>query len=114
MTRREWAWAFVALALAVVLALTLNIIAAHGEAKKKNDAGHPRPACFTAEERDAVLAIAYRAYDDALENHLEHLFAVFLQDPAGEPARAQRGTQNGIAAWVQARKLSAKWSPPIC
>jgi hypothetical protein len=110
----HWARAAVVILIVCIItfALLLFLPDAAGEAKK--DAAHPQPACFTAEERSRVLALAYKAYDDALENHLEHLFAVFLQDPAGEPVRAQRGTQNGIAAWVQARKLTAKWSPPPC
>jgi hypothetical protein len=112
----HWARAAVVILIAFILAFALLLFLpdATGETKKKDGATHPRPACLTTEERDTVLAIAYRAYDDALENHLEHLFAVFLQDPAGEPVRAQKGTQNGIAAWVQARKLTAKWSPPLC
>jgi hypothetical protein len=111
--KREYLWALVTLIVAITLAYVLLTLTKDAPSQTQQ-AQHVMPPCLSKEDQDRVRGIVLKALDDALETHAEHLFAVFLQDPAGGHARASRGMQNGIAAWLKSRQLVLVWSPLEC
>jgi hypothetical protein len=108
-----WARAVITILIAIIIAFGLLLFLPDA-ANEPKQSTHPQLPCVTQETKDHIMTIVIQAFDDALETHMEHLFAVFLQDASPEPSRAQRGTQNGINAWVRARNLAYKWNPVIC
>ena len=70
--------------------------------------------CVDAETQEKIIALTLQAYYQALFNHTMHLFDVWMKEPGSQPTLAQVGTQNGISAYVRARKMAEVWSPPVC
>jgi hypothetical protein len=70
--------------------------------------------CTDPTTREKVRAIMADALDDALKNHIVHMFEVWMRDERGQPERARTGVTNGISAYLRASRSVATWSPPDC
>lgn len=70
--------------------------------------------CADEQTRERVRDIMSNALDRALENHIVHMFEVWMRDGRDQPARARTGVTNGVIAYIQARKGVAAWSPIAC
>ena len=51
---------------------------------------------------ERLKEILHKALDDALHEHIAHLFAVWMKDDSGQPERAATGARRAIVAWRQA------------
>jgi len=70
--------------------------------------------CADAATREKVRGIMMDALDDALKNHIVHMFEVWMRDDRGQPERARTGVVNGISAYIKAGKSVQVWAPPDC
>ena len=74
----------------------------------------PQPNCMEEQVREQVRAVMLEALDDALKEHIKHVFEVWLKDERGQPGRARTGVSQGIKAYLGARKGALDWAPPVC
>jgi hypothetical protein len=72
------------------------------------------PLCMDAQTREEIRTVMLAALDTALSNHFERLFEVWLRDERGQPGRARTGVEQGIKAYLGARKNTIDWNPPVC
>jgi len=72
------------------------------------------PICMDEATREQIKAVMLEALDNSLKNHIEHVFEIWLKDERGQPGRARTGVQQGIKAYLGARKGVADWAPPLC
>lgn len=81
---------------------------------------HAQPPQFDClqmddESREKIRVIVLDALDQALKDHIAHLFQVWMRDE-GNPAqrRASHGTRLGVGAYIRARDrvLKMEWSCP--
>ena len=70
--------------------------------------------CLDLDTRERIRKLSLDGYDQALVDHTARLFDIWIKDSDPEPKRASVGTQNGISAYVRARKLALEWNPPPC
>jgi len=70
--------------------------------------------CMDEQTREQIRAVMLEALDNSLKSHIEHVFEVWLRDDRGQPGRARTGVQQGIAAYLLARKGTMDWAPPPC
>jgi hypothetical protein len=104
--KKEWLWAILSLAIAVALAYTLVNMAADAQSKVN--------VCVTAEQRDHIRGVMLAAVDHALDDQVGKLFANWVLDGTGQPARAQNGTSNAVKAFITARGYVLAWDPAEC
>jgi hypothetical protein len=98
--------AIVGLATVIVVLVVLAFIESHSETKLP---------CMLQEDRDTVLRLSLSGVDKGFQQHVASLFIIWVQDPkTQQPARAQKGIQNGIDAYVRARADAKAWLPVIC
>ena len=103
----DWVWALVALTIAVVLAYALvNIVGRSAESQVS--------VCVTPEQRDHIRTLMLSAVDNSLDAQIRKLFENWVIDQAGQPKRAQTGTNNTIKAFVIARANVLAWDPQEC
>ena len=92
-----------------IIIITALVIAAPAAAQQS-----PLPGCFKIDDetRDKVRALVLDALDEALKEHVKHMFVIWMRDE-GQPARtrASHGTRLGIRAYLSARTtvLNADW-----
>jgi hypothetical protein len=98
------------LAVGVVTILLTLILLALCE----RDANSQVNVCVTPEQRNHLRAVMLKAVDDALADQVGHLFGNWVKDPAGQPKRAQTGTNNAVRAHVIARANVLAWDPAEC
>jgi hypothetical protein len=72
------------------------------------------PTCMDEVTREQIRTVMVEALDDALKEHIKHVFEVWLRDERGQPARARTGVAQGIKAYLGARKGAMEWAPPVC
>jgi hypothetical protein len=70
--------------------------------------------CMDRDTRERVRAIMMEALDQALKTKVEELFAVWLRDATGQPARAKRGMEGALLAYYGAHREAIKFDPPEC
>lgn len=70
--------------------------------------------CMDDEARERIRRLMYEALDEALREKIKDLFDVWLRDATGQPARASKGMDNALRAYIQARAAAAKFNPPEC
>jgi hypothetical protein len=70
--------------------------------------------CLDEATREQIRVIMVEALDDALKEHIKHVFEIWLRDERGQPGRARTGVSQGIKAYLGARKGAMDWSPPVC
>jgi len=70
--------------------------------------------CTDAATKEKIKELMLEALDQALKNHIVHMFEVWMKDDRGQPERAKNGTINGINAYVKAGQGVAAWTPPEC
>src|SRR5262245_29342101 len=70
--------------------------------------------CIDTNTREQIRSVMFDALDEALKVHIKHLYEVWLKDDRGQPERARTGAENGVRAYLQARKGATEWSPPPC
>jgi hypothetical protein len=71
-------------------------------------------ACTDEQMRERIKTMMLESLDDALKAHFQRMFEVWQRDDRGQPTRARSGVQQGIAAYLNARKLATEWAPPVC
>jgi hypothetical protein len=106
--KREYIWAILALGIAIVLAYVL--VSVTDENVKSQSSSY----CVDERTRSLVRDMAMDSFDTAFRKHVEHLFDIWVKDPAEQPKRASRGMQLAISAYVRARSDALKWDPQIC
>ena len=72
------------------------------------------PICMDEETRERLKGVMTEALDNSLKSHIEHVFEIWLRDSRAQPERARTGVQQGIRAYLQARKGVETWAPPPC
>src|SRR5262245_52181155 len=72
------------------------------------------PICMDEETRERLKSVMMEALDSSLKSHIEHVFEVWLRDSRAQPDRARTGVQQGIKAYLQARRGVEHWAPPPC
>ena len=70
--------------------------------------------CMDESTRERMRAVMLEALDDALKDHVKHVFEVWLKDDRGQPERARTGVRNGVRAWLGAHRSALDWMPPPC
>lgn len=108
-SREVFGWIVVGLAiLAAVILLTWTLPAAPYTPGVKIE------CVDTEEERQRLEALSLQAIDEALEEHVKHLYAIWMRDMRDQPRRAQVGASQAIEAWLDARRGMAAFAPSIC
>jgi hypothetical protein len=97
--------AIVAFLAVIITLIALALLESHSEEKI---------SCISLEERNRILQMSTRAIDQAFQHHVNNLFSNWVLDAAQQPARAQKGMQNGIKAWLRAQEDAKNWTPQIC
>src|SRR5262245_7073975 len=72
------------------------------------------PVCMDAATREQVKAVMYDALDEALKDHIKHVFEIWLKDERGQPGRAKTGVEIGVRAYINAKRGVGDWAPPLC
>ena len=72
------------------------------------------PMCMDEQTREQIRNVMIEALDDALKDHIKHVFEIWLRDERGQPGRARTGVSQGIKAYMGARKGALDWAPPLC
>src|SRR5262252_262761 len=72
------------------------------------------PMCMDEQTRERVRGVILDALDHALQSHIENVFLVWLRDDRGQPGRARNGVEQGLRAYLSARKGAIDWTPPPC
>jgi hypothetical protein len=70
--------------------------------------------CTDAATRDKIKSVMLEALDTALQQHVVHMFEVWMKDDRGQPERARNGVVNGVNAYLKAGQGVASWAPPDC
>jgi len=70
--------------------------------------------CMDEATRERIRGVMFDALDESLRQHIVHMFEVWMKDDRGQPERARTGVQNGMRAYLNARKGAAEWMPPPC
>lgn len=64
---------------------------------------------LTASKYDArIIELDRQAADNAYREHIEKLFAVWMRDDTGQPARAAAGAHHGRKAYIDVQKAIDK------
>lgn len=95
----------IALALPIAILAMIWIFGAHSEAPE---------ACMDPQMREKVRALMLEAIDEALKNHTQHMYEVWMKDPNSQPSRAITGMKQGITAFVNSRNAAMRFNPPAC
>ena len=61
-----------------------------------------------------VRDIMVHGLDLALQDRVTTLFEIWMKDDSGQPDRARVGIEQGIDAYLHARKGFLKWDLPVC
>jgi hypothetical protein len=72
------------------------------------------PTCMDAEMREHARKIMIGAIDDSLRRHTMKTFDTWMRDPTEQPARAVRGMQMAVRAFVGAHREAKNWNPHPC
>jgi hypothetical protein len=70
--------------------------------------------CMDEPTRERMRAVMLEALDEALKEHVKHVFEIWLKDERGQPDRARTGVRQGIKAWLGAHRGALEWMPPSC
>lgn|SRR5262245_42260879 len=70
--------------------------------------------CGDDKLRDQVKTLMLEALNEALRNHIENAFAVWMKDDREQPGRAARGVNQGVAAYLRSRRQIEQWTLPSC
>jgi len=70
--------------------------------------------CMDEATREQMKALMLEALDEALKSHIENVFLIWLKDERGQPGRARTGVQQGLKAYLAARRGVESWAPPPC
>ncbi len=73
----------------------------------------PEP-CMDEQTREKMRGVMLEALDTSLQQHIIRAFEVWMKDDRGQPDRARIGVQNGVQAYLLARKGVLEWMPPPC
>jgi hypothetical protein len=103
----DWFHTIMAAFIALVIAIVLMMLT-------ETSQGETKVVCMQEEDRDHILRMSLRAVDQGFQHHVNNLFSNWVLDQAQQPARAQKGMQNGIKARLQAQKDAKAWTPPVC
>jgi hypothetical protein len=100
---------------ALIVLIVLAVIGALSVASSSQPRLHEPHYCVDSDEvAEHIRAVTLQAIDDALKNHVEHLFAIWMKDEHEQPKRAITGMSVGISAHIRARNNAINWKPPHC
>jgi hypothetical protein len=74
---------------------------------------HPDP-CMSDEARERVRELVLQGIEVGLQDHIKHVFTLWIKDDTEQPKRAITGMHAGIRAYTWARAAALKWNPPRC
>lgn len=107
--------------LALLLVGVAIFSASYRESERQQQVGYEMASaesqpviCADAVMRDKIRSMMFEALDDALKDHIKHMFEVWMKDDRGQPERARNGIVNGVAAYIRATKGAAAWTPMEC
>lgn len=95
----------IALTLPIAILAMLWILGAHSQVPD---------ACMDQASREKVRSLMLEAIDDALKQHTQHMYEVWMKDPNSQPSRAITGMKAGINAYVNSRNAALRFNPPLC
>src|SRR5262245_40554407 len=72
------------------------------------------PICMDEETRERLKGVMMEALDNSLKTHIEHVFEIWLRDSRAQPERERTAVQQGVKAYLQARRGVESWAPPPC
>lgn len=120
-------WIVITVALAVAILIALALIGYLTGNWNEDESARPGysmasaqsqvvelPVCLDDQTREQIRGVMVEALDDALKEHVKHVFEVWLKDERGQPERARTGVKQGIKAYIGARKGALDWAPPVC
>jgi hypothetical protein len=117
----RWVWTFIIVVVVLLLLACIGYFTGNWNEDESARPGYGLASaqsqivvCVDAATREKVRAIALDALDDALKEHIRHMFEVWMKDDRGQPERARNGVNNGITAYAKASKSAAEWMPPMC
>lgn len=70
--------------------------------------------CGDEKMQDHVRQLMLGALDNALHEHITHVFETWMKDETQQPERARRGVNQGTAAFVRSREAVMRWKLPPC
>lgn len=70
--------------------------------------------CTDQATKEKIKGMMLEALDEALRQHIVHMFEIWMKDDRGQPERARNGTVNGINAYIKASQGVTAWAPPDC
>ena len=70
--------------------------------------------CGDKQMQEHIRSITKEAIEVALQQHITHLYEVWMRDEKDQPRRAQAGLAQGINAYVRARKDADAWQLKQC
>lgn len=70
--------------------------------------------CMDDESRERVRKLMLEALDESLKQKIQDLFAVWLRDATGQPARASKGLDSALRAYMHAFNSAEAFNPPVC
>jgi hypothetical protein len=74
----------------------------------------PEVQCVSNELINHVRQQVLAALDQAVQQHVAHLFDIWIKDPSDQPKRAVEGMNVGLSAYVRARRNALSWDPIHC
>jgi hypothetical protein len=74
----------------------------------------PQTICMDADTRERTRTIMFAGIEEGFKRHTSSVYDIWIKDPHEQPARAARGMDVGISAYVRSRQSILNWSPPVC
>lgn len=103
--------------IALVLVLLLAFTAGFGASTKRLELASElskQYICGDEKMQEHVRQLMLGALDNALHEHITHVFETWMKDETQQPERARRGVNQGTAAFVRSREAVMKWKLPPC
>jgi hypothetical protein len=123
----RWMWIFIAVVCLLILLAFVGYLTGNWNEDEAEKPGYPMFSlasaestpvelgpCMNEETREQIRTVMLEALDEALKEHVKHVFEVWLKDERGQPERARTGVRQGIRAYLGARKGALDWTPPPC
>lgn len=99
----------VALIIGATIISTLLVSADVKSAPKTQDR-----YCGTTDEQEHIRDLLLRSMDDALKQHIAHLYSVRMRDTKAPLSNIAHGINNGIKAHIEGTRYFAQWKLQEC
>jgi len=107
------AWRIHPVAAVILVSVALFLVTALGRSATPEIDPHPDP-CMDDEQRERVRGLVLQGIEAGLQDHVKHVFTLWIKDDTEQPKRAITGMHAGIRAYTWARAAALKWDPPRC